>query len=99
MVHLGVDEGCKAHRLLDVANNKIVFRRDIVCEEKQPWNWSDNSVEDISADFQVDDVSEGGRYVMDTVNGTEEHQTVQKIKAVYCRINYNILVIQQKMRQ
>jgi len=34
MVYLGVDEGCKAHRLLDVADNKIVVSRDIVCEEK-----------------------------------------------------------------
>jgi hypothetical protein len=78
MVYLGVDEGCKAHRLLDVADNKIVVSRDIVCEEKQPWNWSDNSVEDISADFQVD-VSEGGRYVMDTVNGTDDVQQAQSV--------------------
>ena len=30
MVYLGVDEGCKAHRMLDVANNKIVVSRDSV---------------------------------------------------------------------
>jgi hypothetical protein len=36
MVYLGVDEGCKAHRMFDVSNKKIVVSRDIVCEEAVP---------------------------------------------------------------
>jgi len=36
MVYLGVDEGCKSHRLLDVSGNKVVISRDIVCEESEP---------------------------------------------------------------
>ena len=38
MVYLGVDEGCKAHRLLDVTSNKVVVSRDIICEESIPWS-------------------------------------------------------------
>ena len=48
MVYLGVDEGCKAHRLLDVSCNKIVVSRDIVCEEAVPWNWNANAMEEHS---------------------------------------------------
>jgi hypothetical protein len=54
MVYLGVDDGCKAHRLFDVGNRKIVVSRDIICEEAVPWNWKENSVEDISTEFVVE---------------------------------------------
>ena len=55
MVYLGVDEGCKAHRLLDVSCNKIVVSRDIVCEEAVPWNWNANAMEEHSTEFTVND--------------------------------------------
>lgn len=55
MVYLGVDEGCKSHRLLDVSGNKVVVSRDIVCEESEPWNWNTMSSEDNTANFVVNE--------------------------------------------
>lgn len=40
MVYLGVEEGCKAHRLLDLRQGKIHVSRDVVFEENIPWQWS-----------------------------------------------------------
>jgi hypothetical protein len=59
MVYLGVDEGCKAHRLLDVTYNKIVVSRDIKCEEAVPGDWSSNSVEDVSTQFTIENEEQG----------------------------------------
>jgi hypothetical protein len=79
MVYLGVDEGCKAHRLLDVTSNKIVVSRDIVCEENVPWNWSTNSVEVVSADFYVSDETEGGGHIVNAVNDGVDVQQAQSV--------------------
>jgi len=58
-------QGYKAHRLLDVTNNKIVVSRDIICEESEPWDWFAGSVDDFSIEFLV----EGEHVVAD--NGVE----------------------------
>lgn len=74
MVYLGVDEGCKAHRMLDVTGNKIVVSRDIVCEENVPWRWSGNTVEDVSADFHVEAEDQERSYVVNAVKDGDDVQ-------------------------
>ncbi|KAK9063254.1 hypothetical protein SSX86_017124 [Deinandra increscens subsp. villosa] len=50
MVYLGVQEGSKASRMLDVSNDKIVISRDIRFEEKRKWDWSKGMAEKV--DFE-----------------------------------------------
>ena len=77
MVYLGVDEGCKAHRLLDVINNKIVVSRDIICEEAMPWDWSKISVEDVSTEFVVEnELRSWSHGVGGMIGGEDAQQTV-----------------------
>jgi len=77
MVYLGVDEGCKAHRLLDVINNKIIVSRDIICEEAMTWDWSKNSVEDVSTEFVVEnELRSWSHGVGGMIGGEDAQQTV-----------------------
>ncbi|KAL8088789.1 hypothetical protein AgCh_038537 [Apium graveolens] len=40
VVHLGKEPGVKAHRLLDTTKKKIHVSRDILFEERKPWDWN-----------------------------------------------------------
>jgi hypothetical protein len=39
MVYLGVEEGSKAHRMLNPVTNRVVVSRDVVFEEAVKWSW------------------------------------------------------------
>lgn len=54
MVYLGVEEGSKAHRLLDPHRNKILVSRDVVFEEATIWNWNAESDIAVSDEFHVE---------------------------------------------
>jgi hypothetical protein len=38
MVYLGVEDGTRAHRMLNPSSNKIVVSRDVVFEEAVKWS-------------------------------------------------------------
>ena len=46
LVHLGMEPGSKAYRLIDPQTRKIVVSRDVVFDESRGWNWSTNNVEE-----------------------------------------------------
>lgn len=52
---LGVDEGCKAHRMYDPVKRKIVVSRDVIFEESVQWKWNTNSGEDVAIEFTVEE--------------------------------------------
>ncbi|KAL4352257.1 hypothetical protein GQ457_06G019090 [Hibiscus cannabinus] len=41
MVYLGVEEGCKAHRLYDPSRNKLYVSRDVILQENLEWTWKE----------------------------------------------------------
>ncbi|CAA0357000.1 unnamed protein product [Arabidopsis thaliana] len=43
LVHLGIEPGTKAYRLLDPQEQKIVVSHDVVFDETKGWNWKHNS--------------------------------------------------------
>ncbi|KAG6536775.1 hypothetical protein ZIOFF_001844 [Zingiber officinale] len=40
MVYLGVEEGCKAHRLFDPRHGKLQVSRDVMFRENCEWTWN-----------------------------------------------------------
>ncbi|KAG6471152.1 hypothetical protein ZIOFF_072253 [Zingiber officinale] len=40
MVYLGVEEGCKAHRLIDPRHDKLQVSRDVMFRENCEWTWN-----------------------------------------------------------
>ncbi|KAG6492381.1 hypothetical protein ZIOFF_047344 [Zingiber officinale] len=40
MVYLGVEEGCKAHRLFDPRHGKLQLSRDVMFRENYEWTWN-----------------------------------------------------------
>ncbi|KAG6510243.1 hypothetical protein ZIOFF_028252 [Zingiber officinale] len=40
MVYLGVEEGCKAHRLFDPRHDKLQVSRDVIFRENCEWTWN-----------------------------------------------------------
>ncbi|KAG6510525.1 hypothetical protein ZIOFF_028549 [Zingiber officinale] len=40
MVYLGVEEGCKAHRLFDPRHGKLQVSRDVMFQENCEWTWN-----------------------------------------------------------
>ncbi|KAG6495613.1 hypothetical protein ZIOFF_043439 [Zingiber officinale] len=40
MVYLGVEEGCKAHRLFDPRHDKLQVSRDVMFRENCEWTWN-----------------------------------------------------------
>ncbi|KAH7866011.1 hypothetical protein Vadar_014222 [Vaccinium darrowii] len=43
LVYLGVEDGCKAHRLLDPRRGRIIVSRDVLFEENVKWQWDDGT--------------------------------------------------------
>lgn len=43
-IYLGVEEGSKAHRLLDPLQNKVLVSRDVKFEEDVSWSWEQGNV-------------------------------------------------------
>jgi hypothetical protein len=60
MIYLGVEEGCKAHRLYDPQHNKIVVSRDVIFEEDVKWKWSAQNGDAEVFEFQVQDENLSG---------------------------------------
>ncbi|KAG6502110.1 hypothetical protein ZIOFF_041999 [Zingiber officinale] len=40
MVYLGIEEGCKAHRLFDPRHDKLQVSRDVMFQENCEWTWN-----------------------------------------------------------
>lgn len=55
MVYLGVEEGCKAHRLLDPRRGKVIVSRDVKFEENVPWQWNGGADMWGSAEFHEEE--------------------------------------------
>ncbi|KAG6471963.1 hypothetical protein ZIOFF_069416 [Zingiber officinale] len=57
MVYLGVEEGCKAHRLFDPRHGKLQVSRDVVFQENSEWTWTAGANhEENLPEFMVEDV-------------------------------------------
>ncbi|KAG6490408.1 hypothetical protein ZIOFF_051704 [Zingiber officinale] len=56
MVYLGVEEGCKAHRLFDPRHGKLQVSRDVMFRENYEWTWNAgaNNEEKVSEFMVVD---------------------------------------------
>ncbi|KAG6476133.1 hypothetical protein ZIOFF_065369 [Zingiber officinale] len=56
MVYLGVEEGCKAHRLFDPRHGKLQVSRDVVFQENSEWTWTAGADhEENLPEFMVED--------------------------------------------
>ena len=54
LVHLGIEPGSKAYRLLDPVNRKVVVSRDVIFEEGKSWDWQECENSDATVTFQVE---------------------------------------------
>ncbi|KAG6502524.1 hypothetical protein ZIOFF_034808 [Zingiber officinale] len=56
MVYLGVEEGCKAHRLFNPRHDKLQVSRDVMFQENCEWTWNTgaNNEEKVPAFMVVD---------------------------------------------
>ncbi|XP_031505064.1 uncharacterized protein LOC116267471 [Nymphaea colorata] len=57
MVHLGIEDGCKAHRLFDPRCGRIHVSHDAKFEEKLKWNWNMDAGGNESSNFTIEDES------------------------------------------
>ncbi|KAG6520081.1 hypothetical protein ZIOFF_017111 [Zingiber officinale] len=46
MVYLGVEEGCKAHRVFDSSHGKLQINRDVMFQENYEWTWNASANKD-----------------------------------------------------
>ncbi|KAK9054019.1 hypothetical protein SSX86_025095 [Deinandra increscens subsp. villosa] len=47
MLYLGVQEGTKGYRMLDVSKGKVVVSRDVKFDEARKWSWDKNSSKEV----------------------------------------------------
>ncbi|XP_042396841.1 uncharacterized protein LOC121986987 [Zingiber officinale] len=75
MVYLGVEEGCKAHRLFDPRHGKLQVSRDVVFQENSEWTWTAGANhEENLPEFMVEDALDTDEVivVVDIEAGTED---------------------------
>ncbi|KAG6524465.1 hypothetical protein ZIOFF_014374 [Zingiber officinale] len=53
IVYLGVEEGCKAHRLFDPRHNKLQVSRDVIFQENIEWTWNAGADKEDLPEFVV----------------------------------------------
>ncbi|KAG6470514.1 hypothetical protein ZIOFF_071587 [Zingiber officinale] len=53
MVYLGVEEGCKTHRLFDPRHNKLQVSRDVIFQENNEWTWKAGADKEDLPEFVV----------------------------------------------
>ncbi|KAG6500437.1 hypothetical protein ZIOFF_040282 [Zingiber officinale] len=78
MVYLGVEEGCKAHRLFDPRHGKLQVSRDVVFQENSEWTWTAGANhEENLPEFMVEDVLDTDEVIVvaDIEAGTEDVTT------------------------
>lgn len=56
VINLGKEMGTKAYRLYDPNSGAIVVSRDVVFDERQPWDWKEQSVADKTSTFDIGDI-------------------------------------------
>lgn len=54
MVHLGVEPGTKAYRLLDPISKTVTVSRDVVFNEDKEWNWNETDMNEDAGSFTFD---------------------------------------------
>lgn len=54
LVHLGVEPGTKAYRLLDPVKKKIIVNRDVIIDEELRWNWKTGEPRDKGTHSEVE---------------------------------------------
>ncbi|KAG6471101.1 hypothetical protein ZIOFF_072198 [Zingiber officinale] len=75
MVYLGVEEGCKAHRLFDPRHGKLQVSRDVVFQENSEWTWTAGANhEENLPEFMVEDALNTDEVIViaDIEVGTED---------------------------
>ncbi|KAG6527016.1 hypothetical protein ZIOFF_009103 [Zingiber officinale] len=75
MVYLGVEEGCKAHRLFDPRHDKLQVSRDVVFQENSEWTWTAGANhEENLPEFMVEDALDTDEVIVvaDIEAGTED---------------------------
>ncbi|KAG6509279.1 hypothetical protein ZIOFF_034672 [Zingiber officinale] len=75
MVYLGVEEGCKAHRLFDPRHDKLQVSRDVVFQENSEWTWTAGANhEENLPEFMVEDALDTDEVIIvaDIEAGTED---------------------------
>ncbi|KAJ0500497.1 putative RNA-directed DNA polymerase [Helianthus annuus] len=98
MVHLGIEEGSKAYRLLNPKTNKIVVARDVVFDEVEHWNWDpvpqqeppgncegNNSTRSETASAPFDDTPPQGFRSMHDVEQRSTAMTDDEVRDLYDR--------------
>ncbi|KAG6486758.1 hypothetical protein ZIOFF_055337 [Zingiber officinale] len=75
MVYLGVEEGCKAHRLFNPRHGKLQVSRDVVFQENSEWTWTAGANhEENLPEFMVEDALDTDEVIVvaDIEAGTED---------------------------
>ncbi|KAG6483048.1 hypothetical protein ZIOFF_059688 [Zingiber officinale] len=77
MVYLGVEEGCKAHRVFDPRHGKLQISRDVMFQENCEWTWNAgaNKDENLSEFMVVDAFDTDEVIVTADVEAGAEHVT------------------------
>ncbi|KAG6491757.1 hypothetical protein ZIOFF_046695 [Zingiber officinale] len=73
MVYLGVEEGCKAHRLFDPRHGKLQVSRDVMFRENCEWTWNAgaNNEENLPEFMVMDAFDTGAAFDTDAAFDTE----------------------------
>ena len=74
LIHLGIEPGTKAYRLLDPDSNKIVVSRDVHFDEEKQWNWSTTETKgsEESGSFEVELIPLQEHNVAPSINEIED---------------------------
>ncbi|KAG7558463.1 Zinc finger CCHC-type [Arabidopsis thaliana x Arabidopsis arenosa] len=80
LVHLGIEPGSKAYRLLDPQAQKVVVSRDVVFDETKGWNWKhSNLTKDGDRSFSITFHDYGYHGLRENVTNSEtEHAETEQ---------------------
>ncbi|KAG6497222.1 hypothetical protein ZIOFF_045114 [Zingiber officinale] len=83
MVYLGVEEGCKAHRVFDQRHGKLQISRDVMFQENCEYTWNADANKDENLpEFMVVDAFDTDKVIVAAdVEAREEHVT-QPVTAI-----------------
>ncbi|KAG6518590.1 hypothetical protein ZIOFF_022070 [Zingiber officinale] len=84
MVYLGVEEGCKAHRLFDPRHGKLQVSRDVMFRENCEWTWNAgaNNEEKVPEFMVVDAFDTDEVIIAANIEGTAEDVTTPAVAVV-----------------
>lgn len=80
LVHLGIEPGSKAYRMLEPTSRKIVVSRDVIFEENKGWKWNTSKTEneDDPGSFEITLGDFGNQGIRDSKE-SESHESNAEI--------------------